>query len=200
MLSLSELKIGTFVILNRQPHQLIWHEHSKLGRGGAILRTKFRNLLTGAILDTTLKGNEKFEEAVISRERVQFTYKDAVGLPAVATTLQAGYHFMNLKNFEQFSLPLKQVGEAGLYLRENSEVDIISWNGQPININPPIKVELKVTETEPAVRGNTAQGAVTKPATLETGKVVQVPIFIRTGDIIRVNTETGAYVERLGTS
>jgi len=186
MLSIADLQTGTFVILNRQPHQLIWREHSKLGRGGAILRTKFRNLLSGAILDTTLKGNEKFEEAAISRERVQFTYKDA-----------AGYHFMNLKNFEQFSLPLQQVGEAGLYLRENSEVDIISWNGQPINITPPIKVDLKVIETEPAVRGNTAQGAVIKPATLETGKLIQVPIFIRTGDIIRVNTETGAYVERL---
>jgi len=200
MLSIADLRTGIFIILNRQPHQLIWREHSKLGRGGAILRTKFRNLLSGAILDTTFKGNEKLEEAAISRERVQFTYKDSVGLPAVATTLQAGYHFMNLKNFEQFSLPVAQIGEAGLFLKEGSEVEIISWNNQPININPPIKVELKVSATEPAVRGNTAQGAVTKPATLETGKKIQVPIFIRTGDIIRVNTETGAYVERLSAS
>ena len=186
MLNISDLQLGTFLVHNDQPHQLIWREHSKLGRGGAILRSKIKNLLTAAIIDITFKGNDRVEEADVSRSKAQFTYSD-----------ETGYHFMNMLNFEQFDLAENIVGGAGEFLKEGIEVDVLSWNNKAININPPIKVDLKVTETEPAIRGNTAQGSVTKPAVLETGAKVLVPIFLQVGDMIRVNTETAEYVERV---
>lgn len=186
MLNISDLQIGTFLIHSGEPHQMIWREHSKLGRGGAILRAKIKNLLNGAIVDYTFKGNDKIEEAEMSRSKAQFTYRD-----------ESGYHFMNMVNFEQFDLAKDIVGQSGNFLKEGVEVDILSWNGKPINVSPPIKVDLVITDTEPAVRGNTAQGSVTKPAILETGAKVLVPIFIKVGDMIKVNTETGEYVERV---
>jgi len=186
MLNISDLQLGTFLVHNAQPHQLIYREHSKLGRGGAILRAKIKNLLSGAIIDLTFKGNDKIEEADITRSKAQFTYKD-----------EAGYHFMNMETFDQTSLPRDRVGRGGGFLKDGIEVDVLSWNNKAININPPIKIDLKVAETEPAIRGNTAQGSVTKPAVLETGAKVFVPIFIKVGDMIRVNTETGEYVERV---
>jgi len=186
MLNISDLQLGTFLVRNGQPHQLIWREHSKLGRGGAILRAKIKNLLSGATVDLTFKGNDKIEEADISRLKAQFTYRD-----------ESGYHFMNMSNFEQFDLKKNVVGRAGEFLKEGIEVDVLRWNSKAININPPIKVDLEVKETEPAIRGNTAQGSVTKPAILETGVKVLVPIFIKVDDMIRVNTETGEYVERV---
>jgi len=186
MLNISDLQTGSFIIYNGQPHQVIFKEHSKLGRGGAILRTKLKNLISGAIIDMTFKGNERLEEAAISRSKAQFTYAD-----------QNAYNFMNMQDFEQFSLPQNRIGREGGFLKEGMEVDVLEWNGKAINISPPIKVELEVTQTEPAVRGNTAQGSVTKPAILATGAKIQVPIFIKEGDIVRVNTETGMYVERV---
>ena len=186
MLNLSDLQVGTFIVWDGQPHQLIYREHSKLGRGGAILRSKLKNLLSGGIVDITFKGNEKIEEADISRSKAQFLYKDG-----------GNFFLMNPDSFEQFSIPVSQVGQSGEYLKDGGEVDVLSWNGKAININPPIKVDLKVTDTEPAIRGNTAQGSVTKPATLETGAKVQVPIFVKVGDMIKVNTQTGEYVERV---
>ena len=185
MLSISDLNVGVFVKYKGQPHQVIWQEHSKLGRGGAILRSKIKNLLTGTIIDLTFKGNEKIEEADMTRSRAQFIYKD-----------DREFTFMNTQSFDQSSLSKDQVGRAGDFLKEGAEVDVLSWNGRPINISPPIKVDLKVAETEPAIRGNTAQGSVNKPAILETGAQIQVPIFVKTGDTIRLNTETGEYVER----
>ena len=186
MLNISDLQTGTNIVYQGAPHQVVYREHSKIGRGGAILRTKLRNLSTGALTDTTFKGNEQLEEADISRSKAQFTYKDS-----------SGYNFMDTTSFEQFGLPQDRLGRSAEFLIEAMEVDVLNWNGQAINIVPPIKVELKVSQTEPAVRGNTAQGSVSKPATLETGAKVQVPIFISPGDMIRVNTETGEYVERV---
>lgn len=186
MLNISDLQVGTYMVWQGAPHRVIFREHSKLGRGGAILRTKLKNLLSGAIVDFTFKGNEQVEEADISRSRAQFAYKDS-----------SGFNFMNTTTFEQFALSQNQIGRAGEFLTDAMEVDVLSWNGAPINISLPVKVELKVAETEPGVRGDTAQGSVSKPATLETGAKVQVPIFVGVGDIIRVNTETGEYVERI---
>lgn len=186
MLSISDLQPGVFLTYNSQPHQVVFSQHSKLGRGGAILRTKLKNLISGAIFEITFKGNDKVDEADIKRSKAQFTYKDG-----------EGYHFMDGQTFEQFTLKADRVGQAGGFLKEGENVDIISWNGQAINVSPPIKVDLKIVETEPGVRGDTAQGSVTKPAVLETGAKVQVPIFMRVGDIIKVNTQTGEYVERV---
>lgn len=186
MLNISDLQVGTFLVYNGQPHQLVWREHSKLGRGGAILRSKLKNLITGALFDITFKGNEKLEEADIAREKAQFTYKD-----------QSGYHFMNTKTYEQYDLQESIVGKSGEFLKEGMEVDILSWDSRPINVNPPIKVDLEVTQAEPATRGNTAQGSVSKPVILETGAKILSPIFISVGDIVKINTETGEYVERV---
>ena len=186
MLNISDLQTGSFLIYNGQPNQVVYREHSKLGRGGAILRTKLKNLITGAIIDTTFKGNDKVEQADMARAQAQFTYKDA-----------EGYHLMDNQSYEQFTLNKDQVGTAGEFLREGENVDILTWNGRAINLNPPIKVDLKIAETEPGVRGNTAQGSVTKPAILETGAKVQVPIFVKVGDMVKVNTQTGEYVERV---
>lgn len=164
---------------------MIFREHSKLGRGGAILRSKIKNLLTGAILDITFKGNEKFEEAKMSRSRAQFTYKDA-----------GKFNFMDSQTFEQFELDKNQIGTQGDFLKEGVEVDVLSWNGKPINISLPFKVDVKVVEAPPAIKGNSA-GAVTKQVVLETGAKINAPIFIKAGDVVKVNTETGEYVERV---
>lgn len=186
MLNISDLQVGTFLIYNGQPHQLVWKEHSKLGRGGAILRSRLKNLISGALFDITFKGNEKLEEADITRAKAQFTYRD-----------QSGYHFMNMTNYEQYDLPDSVVGKSGEFLKEGMEVDVLNWDSKPINVNPPIKVDLEVVHAEPAIRGNTAQGSVSKPVTLETGAKIQAPIFIATGDTVKINTATGEYVERV---
>lgn len=150
------------------------------------MRSKLKNLITGALFDITFKGNDKLEEADITRAKAQFTYHD-----------QGGYHFMNMENYEQYDLGESVVGKSGEFLKEGMGVDVLSWNSNPINVNPPIKVDLEVAEAEPAVRGNTAQGSVSKPVVLETGAKIQAPIFICVGDVVKVNTETGEYVERV---
>ena len=186
MLNISDLQIGTFLIYNGAPHQMVYREHSKQGRGGAILRSKIKNLLTGAILDLTFKGNDKFDEAEMTRTKASFTYRENLK-----------YNFMDSVNFEQFELSKEQIGTQAEFLKEGVEVDVLSWNGKPINISLPFKVDLEVVEAPPAVRGNTAQGSVTKPVILETGAKINAPIFIKQGDLIKVNTETGEYVERV---
>lgn len=185
MLNISDLQVGTFLVYSGAPHQVIFREHSKLGRGGAILRSKIRNLLTGAIVDITFKGSDKLEEAEISRAKAQFTYKDG-----------AGYNFMDSSSFEQFTLSKDQIGAQSDFLKEGIEVDVLSWNGKPINIALPFKVDLEVVEAPPSIKGNSA-GAVTKSVTIETGAKINAPIFIKQGDLIKINTQTGEYVERV---
>jgi elongation factor P len=191
MLSISDLQQNAYFIYNGAPHQVMQREHSKLGRGGAILRSKIKNLLTGAILDITFKGNEKFDEAEMSRSKATFTYKEA-----------DRYNFMDSTTFDQFELSKKQIGESAEFLKEGIEVDVLSWepkgspSGQPININLPFKVDLEVVEAPPSIKGNSA-GAVTKIVVLETGARINAPIFIKAGDMVKVNTETGEYVERV---
>lgn len=185
MLNISDLQIGTFLIYNGAPHQMVYREHSKLGRGGAILRSKIKNLLTGAILDLTFKGNDKFDEAEMTRSKASFTYREGLK-----------YNFMDSVNFEQFELSKEQIGTQAEFLKEGVEVDVLSWNSKPINISLPFKVDLEVVEAPPAIKGNTA-GAVTKIVVLETGAAVNAPIFIKQGDLIKVNTQTGEYVERV---
>lgn len=186
MLQISDLQTGTYIIHNGAPHQLTYVEHSKVGRGGAMLRAKLKNLLNGSVVDFTFKGNDKIEEAQITRTRAQFTYAQG-----------DIYNFMDSTSFEQFSLPADTIGKCKDFLKEGMEVEVINSNDKPINIILPVKMDLKIKETEPAVRGNTAQGSVTKPAILETGAKVQVPIFLKVGDIIKINTQTSEYVERV---
>jgi elongation factor P len=185
MLNISDLQTGTYLVWQNEPAQVIWREHTKLGRGGAILRTKIRGLLTGAIYEQTFKGNDTVAEADIRRRRAQFLYTEGDKL-----------FFMLQDDFDQFELNKKVVGAAAGLLKEGAEVDVIFFDDRAINVQLPAKVDLKVTYTEPATRGNTAQGNVTKPIELETGAKVNAPLFIKTGDIVRVNTQTGEYVER----
>lgn len=186
MLQISDLQTGSYVIHNGSPHQVVYAEHSKVGRGGAMLRAKLKNLLTGSTVDFTFKGNDKIEEAQISRSKAQFTYSQ-----------NDNYNFMDSSTFEQFTIKGETIGPTKDFLKEETTVDVINFNGKPINVGLPVKMDFKVKETEPAIRGNTAQGSVTKPAVIETGAKIQVPIFIKVGDTIKINTQTGEYIERV---
>lgn len=184
MLSINDLKVGTKILYNDAPYMVVFSQHSKLGRGGGIMRTRLRNLIDGTIIEKSFAGAEKIEPAELETKKAQFLYHD-----------DNGYYFMDSASFEQFSLDKKQLGNIARFLKDGADVDIIYFDDRPINIQLPIKIALEVTYTEPGFRGNTATN-VLKPATLETGAQVQVPIFIKTGDKIVVDTRTGQYVER----
>lgn len=188
MLSINDLKLGTRILFNNQPYQVIFAQHSKQGRAGGILRSKLKNLIDGSTIEHTFAGAEKVEPAELESKNAQFLYKT-----------DDTYNFMDPKTFEQFSLSEKQVGTMGKFLKEgsdeSSEIDILYYDGEPVNIQLPIKIKFKVTYTEPGFKGNTAS-TVTKPATLETGAQVNVPLFIKENDIIVIDTRTGEYVER----
>lgn len=185
MLYLTDLKPGATFIYNNDPHEVVSSEHSKQGRGGAIMRTRIQNLITGALFDRTFKGNESFEEADIEKKKAQFLYKEGTD-----------YSFMDPNSYEQFSLSEEQIGSKKNFLKEGAEIEILYFQNKPINISLPIKMDFKVTYTEPGFKGNT-QSATTKPATLETDYKVQVPLFVKIGDIIKIDTRTGGYLERV---
>ncbi|MFA6492807.1 MAG: elongation factor P [Patescibacteria group bacterium] len=184
MYTINDLKIGTKIIYNGQPHQVIFTEHSKVGRGGGILRTKIKNLSSDAVIDKTFAGAEKIEEAELDTRKAQYLYKDA-----------ENFYFMNLENFEQFPIKASQLGKMANFLKESAEIDILYFKDDPLNIQLPIKISLEITYTEPGFKGNTAS-TITKPATLETGAQINVPLFIKEGDKIIIDTRTGEYVER----
>jgi len=182
MLSLGQVRPGSKVIFRGLPHEVIEANHHKMGRGGAKLQTKLRNLLDQAVIDYTFAGEERLEEASISYRAAQYLYSEG----------KTGY-FMITDTYEQLmgSLPESQ----RRFLKEGEKVDLMTWQDQIIGVKLPKKIELEITYTEPAVKGNTANAA-TKSATLETGVTIQVPLFIKTGDRVFVNTETGQYDSR----
>ena len=184
MLSINDLKIGTKIIFNGEPMQVISAQHSKLGRGGGILRTRLKNLRDGTIIEYTFAGAEKIQSAELETKKAQFLYHD-----------NDTFHFMDSGTFEQFILTKNQIGNLSRFLKDGEPVDILYFNDEPINIQLPIKIKLQVTYTEPGFKGNTAS-TVTKPATLETGAQINVPLFIKENDIIVLDTRTGQYVER----
>lgn len=184
MLNLSEIKTGKTISINNEPYIVIFHQHSKMGRAGAVLRTKIRNLKTGAVMEKTFQGADKIEEAEIAKSKAQFLYREG-----------ESYFFMDNASYEQFSLPKSILGNLTNYLIEGTEATILNFNGNPINIELPVKMEFRVVEAPPAIRGNTADGG-SKQVTLETEIKVSTPLFIKVGDVIRINTETGEYVER----
>jgi len=155
-----------------------------MGRGGAVLKVKCRNLLNGNILERTYQGAEKAEEAETETKKANFMYKD-----------KEEAYFMDNTNFEQFNLHLEDLGEAPQFLKDGTDVDVLYFEGRPMSISLPIKMEFKVISAPPGVKGNSA-GNVNKQVEIETGAKLNVPMFINEGDIIRVNTETGEYVER----
>jgi elongation factor P len=184
MLGLSEIKTGKTIIVNSEPYVVIFDQHSKMGRAGAVLRTKLKNLITGGVIQKTFQGADKVEEAPVEKKKVQYLYSDGTD-----------FYFMNNETYDQFSLPTSIIENGDKYLKEGMEVDVLYFNGAPVNAMLPIKVDLEVVEAPPAVKGNTVDGG-TKQVTLETGAKVNVPLFIKEGDVIRVNTDTGEYVER----
>ncbi|HNX10578.1 MAG TPA: elongation factor P [bacterium] len=184
MLGISEIKIGRVLVVNGEPYVVSRTDHHKMGRGGAVLKIKLRNLISGNILERTVQGSEKVEEAQTQTQKANFLYKDANEA-----------NFMNNNSFEQFSLPLEDLGDKAQYLKEGTDVDALYFNDKPVAISLPIKMEFKVVSAPPAIKGNSV-GSVTKIAELETGAKVNVPVFISEGEIIRINTDTGEYVER----
>lgn len=168
---------------------IIEFQHVKPGKGGAFVRTKLRNVRTGRIQDNTFRAGERVEQVRVERRTFQFLYEDDLGL-----------HFMNVETYEQMNLPVDAI-QGREFIKEGATIDILvhAETEEPLSTEIPASVELKVTETEPGLKGDTATGA-TKPAVVESGATVNVPLFINEGDIIRVNTERGDYVTRVSTS
>jgi elongation factor P len=183
-MDISDIKLGAIVLMNNQPMQVIWSNRMRTAQRKPVMQTKLKNVITGKVIEYSFKFGEKVEEADVSRERATFLYADADGT-----------HFMNQETFETVDMA-KDVTEAQEdFLKEGTEVQILRFNNNPVSVELPIKVELKVTEAPPSMTGNSG-GSVTKGVTLETGLVVQTPMFIKEGDMIRVDTRTGEYVER----
>lgn len=180
----SDLRKGLKIVIDGEPYIITEFEFSKPGKGQALYRCKLKNMLTGYTMDRTYRSGDKFEPANLNEVKMQFLYKDG-----------DGYHFMNMTTYEQIDMTEDQVGEAKNFLKENMEVSLLFFDETPISIDLPNFVELEVVDAPPGVKGDTATGA-TKPATLETGYTLQVPLFIEEGDILKIDTRTGQYVER----
>ncbi|MDX9731993.1 MAG: elongation factor P [Bdellovibrionales bacterium] len=185
MYQLQDFKKGLKVLVDGEPFTITDFQHVKPGKGNQFTRCKARSLLTGQNREWTFKQGEKFEVPDISTQEMQFLYKD-----------DSGYTFMNQTNYEQVSLNDDDVGEAKNFLIENLDCVIMFFNGKTIGVDVPNSVQLKVVKTDPSFKGNTVTGAQ-KPATLETGFVVHVPMHISEGDVLKVDTRTGDYVERV---
>jgi elongation factor P len=184
MLGITEIKNGKKIVWNNEPYEVVDYLHSKTGRAGAVLRTKLRNLMTGAMLDCTFQGGDKLEEANIAKAHAQYLY--ATG---------DEYEFMDNETFEQFALSEAMLGNAKDYLVEGTEVILLTWNGTPLTVELPAKVTLLVTDAPPGLKGDTASGG-DKVVTVETGLQVTTPLFVKTGDRIIINTDRGSYVSR----
>ncbi|MBU4369542.1 elongation factor P [Patescibacteria group bacterium] len=178
-------KTGIVIALNNEPYQVIFSQHSKTARGQSFVRTKLKNLATGQVLEKTFNASDKVEEANIEKIKANFLYIE-----------EEKAFFMNNQNYDQFFLPLKPLIDKKKFLREGLEVDILFFNKTPINVDLPKKVDLKVIEAPPSVRGDSAT-TPTKTVVLETKAKITVPIFVKKDDLIRVNTDTGEYVERV---
>jgi len=184
MLSISEIKLGKLVQVAGEPYVVIKAEHHKMGRGGAVLKTKLRNLISGSVLEKTFQGNDKAEEAETEKRKANFMYKD-----------DTSAFFMDNESYEQFDLPLEQIGDKIKFLKEGTDVDTLYFDNRPVTMDLPVKMKFKVVSAPPGIKGNSA-GGVTKQVELETGASIAAPLFIEEGQTIVVNTDTGEYVER----
>lgn len=184
MLNLNEIKIGKLIQISGEPYVITRADHHKMGRGGAVLKTKMKNLITGNVLEKTFQGNDKAEEAAVEKRKANYLYKD-----------ENEANFMDNESYEQFGLPLDQIGDKIKFLKESVDVDVLCFNDNPVAIELPIKITLKVISAPPGVKGNSA-GNVNKTVVLETGAEISAPMFINEGDMIKINTDSGEYVER----
>jgi elongation factor P len=186
MYTTNEIRKGAKVEFSGEPYIVVENQFVKPGKGQAFNRMKFKSLISGNVIEKTLKSGETIQKADVMETPMQFLYKD-----------NEGFHFMNTKNYEQVMLPPEQVEEAGKWIKEEDECQMVFHNDRDISVTPPIFVNLKVTYTEPAVKGNTAAGRVMKDAKLETGVEVKIPLFVSEGEVVRIDTRTGEYIDRV---
>jgi len=184
LIDTSDFRNGLSILLDNEIFTIIEFQHVKPGKGGAFVRTKLKNVKTGATIDKTFRAGERMEQAVLDRKPMQFIYEQ-----------DGDYYMMDMETFEQIPVKRELIGDAVKYLKENEQVTVMTHEGTVIGVELPFTVELEVVETDPGVRGDTASGG-SKPARLETGAVIQVPFFINVGDRIKVDTRTDAYLER----
>jgi len=186
MATTADFRTGMIIQLDANAYRIVDFQHVKPGKGGAFVRTKLKNVETGSVLERTFRSGEKIDEIRLERSDAQFLYSDG-----------ELYHFMNMETYDQFALSSDRVGDASLYMKENEVIGILTRDGDPFLLELPPHVVLRVTKTEPGLRGDTATGA-NKPAEMETGLTVTVPLFIDIGDLLRIDTRTGVYLERVG--
>ena len=181
----NEFRSGLKIMLDGDPYNIVENEFVKPGKGQAFNRVRVRNLKTGRVIERTFKSGESVEAADVFEQQMQFLYSDGTE-----------WHFMDTETFEQLGAGEAAVGDAAQWLKEEDICGVTLWNGVPLSVIPPNFVELRITETDPGVRGDTSGGG-NKPATLETGAVVRVPLFVDQGEVVRVDTRTGEYVSRV---
>ena len=186
MIDTGDLRRGLTIELDGNLYSIVDWEHVKVGRGGAVVRLKLRDVRAGHIIERTWPAGSKFQRARVERQQAQFLYADG-GI----------YNFMNKETYDQIAINRDRLGDAALYLKENDDCQVLTYGDEAISVELPAAVVLAVAETEPWVRGDTAQGG-TKPARLETGLTVNVPLFVNRGDKIKVDTRSGQYLERAG--
>jgi len=185
--STAEFKKGLKIQFDGEPYSIVDFQHVKPGKGGAFVRTKLKHMKLGRVIDNTFRAGEKVELVDFDEKRMQYLYKDD------------RYHFMDLDTYDQISLAPEEVGEARDFLKENTEVEILFIDGNPVSVELPNFIELQIVKTDPGIRGDTATGG-SKPAILETGAVIQVPLFLNEGAVVKVDTRSGEYLGRVATS
>lgn len=185
MVSAGDFRNGITLEIDGEVFQVIEFQHVKPGKGAAFVRTKMRNIKNGGVVDKTFRPTDKYPQAHIERSDMQYLYSDG-----------DMFHFMNVETYDQIALATEQIGDALKFVKENDMVKMLSHQGQVFSVEPPLFVELVITETEPGFKGDTATGA-TKPAVVETGATVYVPLFVELGDKISIDTRTGEYMKRV---
>ncbi|MDA8433054.1 MAG: elongation factor P [Nitrospiraceae bacterium] len=185
MIATSDFRKGMKIEFKGDPYEIIEFQHVKMGRGGANVKTKMKNIRTGSVIEETIRSGEKFPPPGLEEKKMQYLYVQ-----------DEHYYFMDQETFEQLPLDAAKLGDARLFLKENTEVKILYYKGEALNVELPTFIELVVAKTDPGFKGDTASGGG-KPATLETGAVVRVPFHINEGDTIKVDTRTSAYIERV---
>lgn len=184
MISAGDFRNGVTLEIDGAVYQIIEFQHVKPGKGAAFVRTKIKNVITGGVVERTFRPTEKFPSARIDRVDMQYLYADG-----------DLYNFMNMETYEQLALSQDLIGDTLKFVKENEVCKVCSYNGKVFSVEAPLFVELEITDTEPGFKGDTAQGA-TKPAVVETGATVYVPLFVNTGDKIKIDTRTGEYLSR----
>ena len=185
MISTADFRNGIVIEVDNGLWELVEFQHVKPGKGGAFVRTKLKNVLTGRVLEKTYRSGEKFEEARIEDQLWQYLYNDG-----------DLFHFMDNNTYEQLEVNADVIGDGAQWMKENTNITLVFHNNKVISVKVPLHVELTVTKSDPGVQGDRSSGA-TKPATLESGATVQVPLFINEGDVVKVDTRTSAYIERV---